>query len=192
MCALLGISQPFSSWSAARKAPPSNFSGSVLIIGAGAAGMSAGHLLEQRGVKYKILEASDTHGGRMKTNNAFTDFPIPLGAEWLHTSRNELSRIVNNKTTKITTKLKGYSAKDTIGYYEENRLRYFSLADDFGPNFQDKKFINSSWLDFFNHYVLPSVLSNIQFNTEVTSIKYSDKGVTVVDRKNNSYTADKP
>ena len=38
----------------------------VLIIGAGAAGITAGHLLAERGVDFEILEASSTHGGRVR------------------------------------------------------------------------------------------------------------------------------
>lgn len=51
----------------------SKFSGNVLIIGAGAAGLSTGHLLEQRGIDFNILESSPTYGGRMKRTNTFGD-----------------------------------------------------------------------------------------------------------------------
>ncbi|MEM6805402.1 MAG: FAD-dependent oxidoreductase, partial [Bacteroidota bacterium] len=59
----------------------------VIIIGAGAAGLSAAYLLAQKGIEYEILEASTQYGGRMKRNIDFADFPIPLGAEWLHVER---------------------------------------------------------------------------------------------------------
>ncbi|MEO1023706.1 MAG: NAD(P)-binding protein, partial [Bacteroidota bacterium] len=61
----------------------SSFSGNVLIVGAGAAGLYAGYLLERYGIEYTILEASPVYGGRMKVNHSFADFPIPLGAEWV-------------------------------------------------------------------------------------------------------------
>ena len=58
---------------------------SVLIIGAGVAGLTAGHILEQHGISLEILEASETFGGRLKKTDDFADFPIDLGAEWIHT-----------------------------------------------------------------------------------------------------------
>ena len=56
----------------------------VLIIGAGAAGITAGHLLAERGVDFEILEASSTHGGRVRKVDDFVDFPIDIGGEWIH------------------------------------------------------------------------------------------------------------
>ena len=41
----------------------------VLIIGAGAAGLAAGHALAQRGIDFQILEASDRIGGRLIGKN---------------------------------------------------------------------------------------------------------------------------
>ncbi len=57
------------------------FSEKVVIIGAGAGGLSVGYLLQQQGIDFEILEASSIYGGRMRINTGFADFPIPLGAE---------------------------------------------------------------------------------------------------------------
>ncbi len=57
------------------------YSGTVAIIGAGAAGLYAGYLLEQKNVNYTIFEASDVVGGRIKTLKGFADFDVELGAE---------------------------------------------------------------------------------------------------------------
>ncbi len=65
----------------------SNFIGEVIIIGAGAAGLYAAYLLNLQGISVKILEASDRSGGRIKTLNNFSDFPIELGAEIIHGER---------------------------------------------------------------------------------------------------------
>ena len=82
ICQVLGIGLPLQSMLGGCNDTElqSNFDGKVLIIGAGAGGMSAGYLLNQLGIEFKILEASSTYGGRMKTNKDFADFPIPLGA----------------------------------------------------------------------------------------------------------------
>lgn len=63
---------------------PRNFKGRVAIIGAGAAGLYAGFLLQQAGAEYVIYEASDRVGGRIRPLKGFSDFEIELGAEEIH------------------------------------------------------------------------------------------------------------
>ena len=80
MCSLLGLSLPYQSILASctsdKTVSSTDCQGTVLIIGAGAAGMTAGYLLNQQGVDFQILEASTVLGGRMKTTTDFVDFPI--------------------------------------------------------------------------------------------------------------------
>jgi lysine-specific histone demethylase 1B len=61
-----------------------SFDGSVVIIGAGAAGLYAAYVLKRLGIPCTVLEASGRMGGRMGKLEGFADFPIDLGAEWLH------------------------------------------------------------------------------------------------------------
>jgi len=56
----------------------------TLIIGAGAAGLAAGRLLHDAGHNILILEARDRIGGRAWTDHTFADFPVELGAEFIH------------------------------------------------------------------------------------------------------------
>jgi monoamine oxidase len=56
----------------------------VIVIGAGAAGLAAARDLEQRGLHVVVLEARDRIGGRIWTDFGFTDFPVELGAEFIH------------------------------------------------------------------------------------------------------------
>ena len=58
-----------------------NFSGKVLIIGAGAAGLIAGYTLQRYGIDFEIIEASSVYGGRIQRNSTLADFPIDMGAE---------------------------------------------------------------------------------------------------------------
>jgi lysine-specific histone demethylase 1B len=60
------------------------FSGKVLIIGAGAAGLYAGYILKSKGIDFQILEAAPVHGGRMGKLTGFADYSIDLGAQWMH------------------------------------------------------------------------------------------------------------
>ncbi|MEZ4713948.1 MAG: NAD(P)/FAD-dependent oxidoreductase [Caldilineaceae bacterium] len=56
----------------------------TLIIGAGAAGLAAGRKLFDAGQSILIVEARPRIGGRIWTDDAFADFPIDLGAEFIH------------------------------------------------------------------------------------------------------------
>ncbi len=67
--------------------PEGTYQGSVIVVGAGAAGMYTAWLLQQRGVDVTILEATERHGGRIRPLEGFSDFPIELGAEEIHGKR---------------------------------------------------------------------------------------------------------
>ncbi|MEO8609973.1 MAG: NAD(P)/FAD-dependent oxidoreductase [Chloroflexota bacterium] len=56
----------------------------TIIIGAGAAGLAAGRMLHDAGYDILILEARDRIGGRAWTDYTIADFPIELGAEFIH------------------------------------------------------------------------------------------------------------
>ena len=104
----------------------------VIIIGAGAGGLSAGYLLAQKGIDFEILEASSVYGGRMKINTDFADFPIPLGSEWIETGTGIFDEIVNDGSVQVNL--------TTI------------------PDSPDHKFVNYSWFNFFEDYVVPQLI----------------------------------
>lgn len=54
----------------------------VIIVGAGAAGLMAGRILEKAGIPFIILEASDRVGGRAYTREE--NFHVEMGPEFLH------------------------------------------------------------------------------------------------------------
>ncbi|KAE8709979.1 putative polyamine oxidase 4 [Hibiscus syriacus] len=56
---------------------------SVIVIGAGMAGISAAHALHEASIQVTVLESRDRIGGRVHTNYSF-GFPVDLGASWLH------------------------------------------------------------------------------------------------------------
>jgi monoamine oxidase len=57
-----------------------------VIIGAGAAGLSAARALADKGQTVAVLEARDRIGGRVWTDHSFAPFPVERGAEFLHGS----------------------------------------------------------------------------------------------------------
>jgi monoamine oxidase len=79
-----------------------DFQGKVLIIGAGVAGLYAGYLLKENGINFQILEASSNHGGRVGKLSTFADFPIDLGAQWLHGNNNILGDLIKKSKTKTS------------------------------------------------------------------------------------------
>jgi len=74
--------------------PENPFSGSVLIIGAGAAGIYAANLLKKYGVSVTIIEASNRTGGRIVADTTFADIPVELGAEFIHGNRSLLVDLI--------------------------------------------------------------------------------------------------
>ncbi|MFT4524307.1 MAG: monoamine oxidase [Bacteroidia bacterium] len=136
----------------------------VIIIGAGAGGMSAGYLLNQLGIEFELLEASSVYGGRMRIDPDFTDFPIALGSEWIETDLGIFDEIVNDNSVQID---------------------FATIADN-----PDRKFVNYSWFNFFEDHVVPSISGKIEFNTIVESINY-EADVISVTTQNGIRTADR-
>src|SRR5258708_1058436 len=68
---------------------------SVIIIGAGVAGLSAAKDLSGAGMQVTILEVRDRSGGRIHTvRSGAGNVPIELGAEFIHGERNECWEII--------------------------------------------------------------------------------------------------
>ncbi|RMI33713.1 FAD-dependent oxidoreductase [Nocardia stercoris] len=64
--------------------PPAGARRSVIVVGAGIAGLSAARALTDRGHDVMVLEARDRIGGRIRTSDQWPDAPVDLGASWIH------------------------------------------------------------------------------------------------------------
>ena len=157
----------------------------VIVIGAGPAGMSAAHLLRQQGVDVTVFEAGPTHGGRIRHDLEFTDFPIPLGAEWMHVPPGILPEIVNDDSVEITTEIIEYETDDTAGFFD-GTLSLFEVGDFFST---DRKFVGSSWLDFFDTYIVPEIADTFVFDTPIVEIDHSGEGVVLTDAGGGTHEA---
>ncbi len=78
------------------KIPKGSYSGNVIVIGAGAAGMVAAKILTERNVNVMVLEASAIHGGRISALSDFASFHVELGAEEVHGHRSRWYQITKD------------------------------------------------------------------------------------------------
>ncbi len=92
--------------------PEVPFDGNVVIIGAGAAGLYTADILNSKGIKVSVLEASNQLGGRIQSfrnSNEITDslvfdtkyrsiadFPVELGTEIVFGSDSSWGKIISN------------------------------------------------------------------------------------------------
>jgi len=164
-----------------------NFKGKVIIVGAGVSGLFAGYLLKKHNIDFEILEASSLYGGRVKKDISLSDFPIDLGAEWIHDDPSVLSEItgINSLEDKVDT-IK-YKPK-SIYTYHGKKLRKNNWSRFF---YSDHKFKNSSWFDFLENYIVPSIRDRIILNKPIKSIDYSSNKIILTDNEGNTYICNK-
>ena len=72
----------------------------VLIIGAGLAGLSCARALEDYGISYLLLEASDTVGGRVRTDHV-NGFLLDRGFQVFSTAYPEAKRMLDYPALKL-------------------------------------------------------------------------------------------
>ena len=164
-----------------------DFNGKVLVVGAGAAGLTAGYALARHGIDFEILEASDVIGGRMKRSRALADFPIDLGAEWIHTDPTILTRLVNDQTFDASVEVIRYSP-ETISIWNGSRLKGRNWINAF---YAEYKFKSTTWYGFFERFMLPAIGDRIRFAQVVQSVDYAGDKVVVRTAAGQEYTGDK-
>lgn len=196
--AFLGLVSPFmtTSLSACVSNKPefdvieSNFKGKVLVIGAGAAGITAGHILNEAGIDFEIVEASSIHGGRVKKLEGFADFPIDIGGEWLHKWIKARPPVLDTLMGNAELDFPTFKDKpNSISVWKNGELKDLNWMRFLSPD--DYKFINSTWFDFLDYLVTPAIKEKIRYNAPVTSIDYTDEKVSVMTGIGEQYLADK-
>ena len=107
-------------WSCRDMTEPLNSSssaGSVLVIGAGIAGLAAATELQSRGYTVTLLEGRDRIGGRIWTDHSWPNAHLDLGASWIHGVKgNPVSKLVGE--LKIETMPTNYSSYVLYNTYE--------------------------------------------------------------------------
>ncbi len=168
------------------------YDGKVIIIGAGASGLAAAKVLEKNKIEYIILEATDRYGGRLKKDTTLADFPIDLGAEWIHSNPKVLNALKGKKENQIDEELIPYHLNETGNWdgkeYKVNPARINNFMYHFMP---ESKFKTSTWYDFVDSNIAKTVKHKIVFNAPVVNINYEGSGVIVKTANGKSYQADK-
>eukprot|EP00539_Tryblionella_compressa_P000652 CAMPEP_0178741938 /NCGR_PEP_ID=MMETSP0744-20121128/5412_1 /TAXON_ID=913974 /ORGANISM="Nitzschia punctata, Strain CCMP561" /LENGTH=540 /DNA_ID=CAMNT_0020394855 /DNA_START=37 /DNA_END=1655 /DNA_ORIENTATION=+ len=117
----------------------------TVIIGAGAAGLSASFTLTHNGIpteQIRILEASDILGGRVRKDTAFVpEFPLDLGASYVQYPRH---------------------IREIIGRDD--------VLDEPGSWLDLPTYSDYTWFDFFNDFIAPKDDSVIQYGCQVTMV----------------------
>lgn len=163
----------------------------VLIIGAGAAGITAGHLLAERGIDFEILEASSVHGGRVRKVDDFVDFPIDLGAEWIHkwigAKPAVFEALLNGADPRFPTfadKPKTFFVWRNGKLSERNWLRFL-------PTPTDLKFTDATWFDALDTMATPTLLGRTHFDCPVTSVDYRNDTVIATTKSGATHVGDR-
>ena len=165
----------------------------VIIIGAGAAGLAAARTLEEAGADYLILEAEDHYGGRVQKDDTFADFPIDLGAEWIHTDKSILNELLDIPGDEPEVETILYQPMDLYTLYGP---RYEKFPEDELREFYDSyileyKFKRTTWYDYLSDYFAADVSQHIVYNSRVTELDYSGEQVALLTEGGASYIAEK-
>ncbi|MEO1417920.1 MAG: NAD(P)/FAD-dependent oxidoreductase [Bacteroidota bacterium] len=168
-----------------------DYDGKVIIIGTGGAGLAAAKILERNKIDYQILEATDRYGGRLKKDTTLADFPIDLGAEWIHSHPKVLNVIKGKKSEEVDEAVIPYKL-DTVLKWDGKALKpstfFLKYFYDFMP---ESKFKNSTWYDFLDENIAQEVKHKIIYHAPVRSIDYTGEKVVIVTENGDTYEADK-
>ncbi len=107
---------------------------SVIVVGAGIAGLYAAVMLKEEGYKVTLLEASERIGGRISSNTSFAKTPIELGAEYIHGKRSllyEYMAHINQPVYKFQEKLRYYTEGQIISRKKAKEIPALREAIDF-------------------------------------------------------------
>ncbi len=164
-----------------------NFGGRVIVVGAGAAGLAAGYMLDRYDIDFEILEAMPRIGGRVKRGDTLAEVPIDLGAEWIHSDPGILARLIDDPSVEGSVDVVPYSP-DTISVYRNDALRPLNVG---GNYYAEYKFHRTTWFDFLERYIASSIIDRVRLHTPITAVEHDETGVRVTDAQGGLHTADR-
>ena len=166
-------------------------SDSIIVVGAGSAGITAARDLVRAGyTDVRILEASDRYLGRLRKDDDFVDFPIDLGGQWVTGNTSVLDEIIDDPNTDMTMALIPNTMDVFLYLPNLERQVQIDKATDIIARSDDKFVGNATYYDFFNTYLVPDVIGNMELNCAVQSINYSNDDSITVESSCGAYLAD--
>lgn len=168
------------------------YDGHVLIVGAGPAGLAAAKVLEQNEVSYTVLEATDRIGGRLKKDTTLADFPIDLGAEWIHSHPMVLNRMKGKMGDEVDEALIPYRLESS-STWDGKELQ--PLTDRFMQRYYEfmpeSKFKHSTWYDFVMDHIGHDVADQVTLLSPVSRVDCSRDKIQIFTATGQRYEADK-
>lgn len=144
----------------------------AVVVGAGAAGLTAAYHLQKAGLSVKILEASDCIGGRLRKNDGFADFPLDMGGEWIHGRPGKILNPIldENVASRVETIL------HNTGWMRIWTGKRFAKLPPIPRCWDaDHKWVGSTWWDFFNDNLVAALRPDtIVLSSPVVSVDYGD------------------
>jgi monoamine oxidase len=182
--------------------PTPVYDGNVIIIGAGASGLSAAKQFLDKNISVKILEASERYGGRIRLQKEFFDFPMEQGADWIRGNSNLWYNSVESSGTTIIEypEVPVYSIDGVIKTEDElanddNFLTVMNfinnIKNDNGPDLTIKNAVVSANLDPSVQYIVDAITSNSRGSSfERVSIKGVSDGQKIWNDGTGKYLAE--
>lgn len=130
----------------------------ILIVGAGAAGLAAARELSAEGLKVIVLEARNRIGGRINTH--LEQFPIELGAEFVHGKPRETLSIVER------AKLTLQEVPNVHWYVDDGILtrsgEFWSKVEDVMKEMSSFDGPDESFAEFLNDYKRKTQIEDLE------------------------------
>ena len=171
---------------------PYAYDGHVVIVGGGPAGLAAAKIMEQNRVSYTVLEAADRIGGRLKKDTTLADFPIDLGAEWIHSHPVVLNRMKGKPGDEVDEDLIPYRLESSSTWDGKELCpltdRFMNRYYEFMP---ESKFKRSTWYDFVMDNLGEDVADNVMHKSVVSRVDWTGESVEVATTDGQRHTADK-
>lgn len=113
---------------------------SVLILGAGAAGLAAARDLAVAGAEVILIEARDRIGGRVHTHHNSSVIPVELGAEFVHGQHPQLLQIIETSGQPLcdVTHRHWYFENGVVSNSHDFWNKLTALMDLMDPNEPDR------------------------------------------------------
>ena len=168
------------------------YDGKVVIVGAGPAGLAAAKVMAQKGIDYTVLEATDRLGGRLKKDTTLADFPIDLGAEWIHSHPVVLNRMKGKPGDEVEEELIPYRLESSSTWDgEELRPLTQRFLNRYYELMPESKFKHSTWYDFVMNNIGDEVADNVILESVVSRVDWSGEKVEVITSEGQHHVADK-